>query len=97
MKLTTAEVDHIAALARLELAEDEKEVFGRQLSSILEYVDILAKAPTEGVEPMNHIVEMHNVFGADEVAACGAAVRDALVAAFPERHDALLKVKAVFG
>lgn len=37
MTLTLEEVEHIAALARLELSPEEKELFRRQLSAILEY------------------------------------------------------------
>lgn len=96
MKLTPEQVEHIATLARLSLTEDEKTLFGKQLSSVLDYVDALAKANVDGVVPMHHIADVHNVFGDDVVSACDAATRDALIAAFPEREADLLKVKAVF-
>ena len=37
MSLTQAEVEHIALLARLELSEEEKNLYRVQLSAILEY------------------------------------------------------------
>lgn len=96
MKLTPEQVDHIATLSRLSLTDEERVRFAEQLSSVIEYVDLLGKVDTEGVEPMNHSIALMNVFGADEPMPCDAATRDALLARFPEREGDLLKVKAVF-
>ena len=41
MPLTTAEVEHIAELARLSLTEQEKTLFQDQLSAILDYAAVL--------------------------------------------------------
>ena len=49
--IDTKTVEHIAELARLEVTEKEKELFARELSAVLEYVEFLNTAPTEGVEP----------------------------------------------
>ena len=38
MKISKEEIEHIAVLARLSLSEEEKELFGSQLSSILDYM-----------------------------------------------------------
>lgn len=65
MALTIAEVEHVALLARLTLDENEKEVFARQLSSILEYADKLNELPTDDVEPLSHILPVYNVFRED--------------------------------
>ncbi|MEN6459851.1 MAG: Asp-tRNA(Asn)/Glu-tRNA(Gln) amidotransferase subunit GatC, partial [Syntrophomonas sp.] len=51
MALTIKEVEHVALLARLTLNENEKEVFARQLSSILEYAEKLNELSTDDVEP----------------------------------------------
>jgi len=51
MKLTRAEVDHIAELAKLELTEEEKEKFREQLSAILEYAEMLQRLDTEAIPP----------------------------------------------
>jgi aspartyl-tRNA(Asn)/glutamyl-tRNA(Gln) amidotransferase subunit C len=97
MQLTSEQVEHIAKLARLELASEEKDAFQRQLSSVLEYVDQLSKVDTRDVEPMNHSLALQNVMRADEATPCTKEERDGAVAAFPEREGDLLKVKAVFG
>lgn len=67
MALTIKEVEHVALLARLSLSENEKEVFGRQLSSILNYADQLNELDTDDVEPLTHILPVFNVFRDDIV------------------------------
>lgn len=96
MNLTSEEIARIAKLARLELAPDEADAFGRQLSSILAYVDIMNAVDTADVAPLEHVAPLANVFRDDVADACSPEERDALIAAFPEHDDDLLKVKAVF-
>lgn len=50
--LTQEEVKRVAALARISLTESELERFGKDLSSILDYVKTLDRANTEGIEPL---------------------------------------------
>ena len=47
--LSPADVDRIAALARLELTDDERTRFATQLSAILAYADQVQQADTAGV------------------------------------------------
>ncbi|OBS08032.1 Asp-tRNA(Asn)/Glu-tRNA(Gln) amidotransferase subunit GatC [Acidihalobacter prosperus] len=54
MSLAPDEVRRIAHLARLALAADAVEAYAHDLSSILDFVEQLEAAPTEGVEPMAH-------------------------------------------
>jgi len=44
-------VEHIAELAKLELTEDEIELFAGQLSAILEYVERLQTVDTDAIAP----------------------------------------------
>ena len=37
--ITIKDVEHVAKLARLELTEDEKEMYTKQLSDVLKHVD----------------------------------------------------------
>jgi aspartyl-tRNA(Asn)/glutamyl-tRNA(Gln) amidotransferase subunit C len=53
--LDAAEIHRIAALAHLALTDDEVQLFGRQLSDILEYVRQIQAVPTDGVTPMSHV------------------------------------------
>ena len=66
MALTMKEIEHVASLARLSLTQDEKERFSQQLSSILNYANMLNALATDEVEPLTHILPVYNVFRADE-------------------------------
>ena len=46
---------HVAALARIEMNEDELEQYGAQLNAILGYVDKLQELDTTDVPPMAHV------------------------------------------
>ena len=59
------DVEHVAKLARLELDEDEKVKFSKQLGDILKYVEQMNEIDTAGVEPMNHAIEFYNVMRDD--------------------------------
>jgi len=67
MALERKDVEHVARLARLELSEEEMEMYTRQLGDILGYVEQLNEADIEGVEPLAHGAHGENVFRADEV------------------------------
>lgn len=54
MSLTPDDVQAIARLARLAIAESDIPVYARNLSSILEFVAQLDKADTSKVQPMAH-------------------------------------------
>jgi aspartyl-tRNA(Asn)/glutamyl-tRNA(Gln) amidotransferase subunit C len=59
-------IDHIARLARLELTNNEKEVFAQQMTNIMEYFDKLNELDTRDVEPTSHVLTMKNIFRDDE-------------------------------
>jgi aspartyl-tRNA(Asn)/glutamyl-tRNA(Gln) amidotransferase subunit C len=46
-----ADVARLARLARLELSEDEQDLFARQLTGILAYADAVQRADTSGIDP----------------------------------------------
>ena len=54
--LTVADVERIAALAHLELTDDEKQLFTRQLAEILEYAQQLQAIDTSGVPATAHVL-----------------------------------------
>ncbi len=57
MTLTRRDVENIALLARLEIAEAELPVYVGSLSAILAFVEQLSGAATGDVEPMAHPLE----------------------------------------
>ena len=68
MSLTRQDVEKIAHLARLSITEQEMPVYVSSLSSIVEFVDELSRADTEGVLPMAHPLDgQHQRLRSDEV------------------------------
>jgi aspartyl-tRNA(Asn)/glutamyl-tRNA(Gln) amidotransferase subunit C len=65
MKISKEEIEHIAVLARLSLSEEEKELFGPQLSSILDYMEKLNELDTKDIEPTSHVFALSNVMRDD--------------------------------
>lgn len=55
-RLTRADVDRIATLARLELTDAEKDLFVHQLSHVLEYAEQIQAIDTSGVPPTSHVL-----------------------------------------
>ncbi len=61
------EIEHVALLARLELKDDEKELFSKQVGNIIEYMDKLNELDIADVEPTAHVLPIKNVFREDEL------------------------------
>jgi aspartyl-tRNA(Asn)/glutamyl-tRNA(Gln) amidotransferase subunit C len=97
MSLTTAEVAHIAHLARLNLTEEELQLFARQLAGILDYAEQLRAVDTAGVPPTSHPLALTAPFREDDVRPC--LPREDGLAAAPESDAAagLFKVPRVLG
>jgi aspartyl-tRNA(Asn)/glutamyl-tRNA(Gln) amidotransferase subunit C len=68
MSISRQDVEKVALLARLQLTETELATMTEQLGQIVGYVDQLAAVDTEGIEPMAHAIEVHNVFRVDSAA-----------------------------
>ncbi|MBM7854274.1 aspartyl-tRNA(Asn)/glutamyl-tRNA(Gln) amidotransferase subunit C [Desulfohalotomaculum tongense] len=65
--ISKKDVEHVALLARLELKEEEKEMYTRQLNDILKYAHKLQQLNTEDVTPTAHVLPIKNVFREDQV------------------------------
>lgn len=84
------QVLHVAKLARLKLSEEEVETMAGELSGILEHVDRIAALDLEGVPPTSHVVELENVWRADEPHR--SLDRDAALASAPDPVDGAFRV-----
>lgn len=93
MNVTDEDVKHIAALARLELAPREKELYRLQLEKILQWMGKLGELDTSRVEPTAHVLGIENVTR-DDVPSVFEN-RTALLSNAPERERDLFKVKKV--
>ena len=67
MKLNLAQVEHAAELAQLALADQEKELFREQLSSILQYAERLQELDTGDIPPTATVLPLENIMRDDEV------------------------------
>ena len=92
MAITRDEVLHVAALARLELSDEEVERFQEQLSAILEAVGKVAELDLAGVEPTAHPLDLVNIWADDQPRPC-LPVDEALANA-PDREGAFFRVPA---
>ncbi|MBV5341950.1 MAG: Asp-tRNA(Asn)/Glu-tRNA(Gln) amidotransferase subunit GatC [Deltaproteobacteria bacterium] len=93
MKMTTADVEYVARLARLELTAGEKELFAGQMDAILGYVEKLKGVDTDGIIPTSHAVPMENSFREDIV--CPSIGLEKALANAPERAGSFFAVPKV--
>ena len=89
-KITIADVEHLARLARLALNPEEKERYRGQLDEILRYMEKLDELDLGGLEPLTHPLPLVNVLRKDEPSA-GLPRAEALSSA-PEQKDGMFKV-----
>jgi aspartyl-tRNA(Asn)/glutamyl-tRNA(Gln) amidotransferase subunit C len=88
-------VRHIGKLSRIALSEADVARFGSQLSAILGYFDKLKELDTDGVEPMAHALEFHNVLAEDRLGQ--SLTPEQALANAPARAGDLFKVPKVIG
>ena len=95
--LSVADVERIASLAQLELTEEEKQLFTRQLADILAYAEQVQQIDTTGVPATAHVDAGRSVERADELTPC-LPVEAALANAPEANRDAgLFEVPRVIG
>lgn len=93
MRISKEEIEHIASLARLSLTEKEKELFGSQISSILDYVEKLNELDTKNVEPTSHVLPLSNVIR-DDIPGPSIPREDALMNA-PDHTEKFFRVPKI--
>ena len=89
------EVEHVAQLARLDLTEPEKTIFGEQLSQILTFVEQLQDVSTEGIPPTASVADQESVLRED-IPREGLSQEQALSNA-PESSDGFFVVPKILG
>jgi aspartyl-tRNA(Asn)/glutamyl-tRNA(Gln) amidotransferase subunit C len=95
--LSIEEVERIAALAHLELTDDEKHLFARQLADILTYAQQVQQLDTSGVPATAHVHATHRA-ERDDVPRPSLPIDEALAnAPEPAREAGLFKVPRVIG
>ena len=94
MALTMEEVRKVALLARLRLDDAELERMQQQLSSILDYMQVLQEVDVADVPPTAQVTDVVNVMRPDEVRP-SLPVEEVLANA-PAHEGGYFKVKPVF-
>jgi aspartyl-tRNA(Asn)/glutamyl-tRNA(Gln) amidotransferase subunit C len=95
MPVSITDVRHMATLARLSFTEAEEEALVQELNAILAYMEQLNTLDTTQVEPLSHVIELHNVFREDERKP-GVTREEALKNA-PARTEEFFTVPKVIG
>ena len=94
-RLTREEVAHVAALARLELSEEELELFTVQLAEVLEHAADVAALDLDGVAMTAHALAVTNVLRPDELRP--VLDRDEVLAQAPSVEEHRFKVPRILG
>ena len=92
--ISKEEVIHIAKLARLQLTEKEITKMQKDLSAILDYFDLLKKAPKLKTQRTLR-GQTSQSLRADEIIEKPASLANNLVQAAPDKKDGYVRVKAV--
>ena len=93
MSITEKDVQHIARLARLHITAEEVTLYQSQLGKILESMEELRTAKTEGASPASHILGPTIGIREDEPRPFGDI--ESLLAQAPEREGPYFKVRKV--
>lgn len=94
-RLTPADVEHVAHLARLHLTADEIGRATAQLDDMLGHFADIDALDLDGVEPMTQPYPLVNVMRSDEVRPC--LDRDEVLAAAPSTENGRFRVPPIGG
>lgn len=95
MELTKESIEKLASLAHLALKDEEKELYRKQMSLILDYVGMLDEVKEHATAALSGTDAM-NVLREDVVVRVEESSHQAILANFPDRVGNLLRVPAVF-
>ncbi|HEY1064328.1 MAG TPA: Asp-tRNA(Asn)/Glu-tRNA(Gln) amidotransferase subunit GatC [Candidatus Saccharimonadales bacterium] len=94
--LSREDVIKLAALARLDLSDDEIVEYSQELTAILQYVEQLQSVDVTGLQPTNQVTGLTNVTREDEIVEYGYDARD-LLKNVPSVENDQIKVKRMIG
>ena len=93
VKVSKEELLHIANLADLKIKDDEIDNYLANLQDILNFAEIVNKAPIDNLQETIGANENSNVFRKDEVKEFGNL--DALLQNAPEKEQNMFKIPKV--
>ncbi len=92
-RISRAEVERVALLARISLTDEESDRLVREFDSFLDYIDTLQEIDTEGVAPTAHPLSLPTPTRPDRPAA--AMNVELVVANAPEAAESAFVVPKV--
>lgn len=93
MSVTSAQVRHIAKLARIGMSDAEVEALVPELNNILGWVEQLGEVDTDGVEPLATVIDQ-KLRLRDDVVTEGN-IRDEVLANAPDAQHGFFAVPKV--
>ena len=94
-RITRDDVAHVARLARLNVSDEELDMFTGQLAAVLEHAEDVASLDTAGVAPTAHPLPLRNVLRDDVPRPC--LDRDEVLSQAPSVEDHRFRVPPVLG
>lgn len=91
--ISNDDVQRLASLSGLQLADDEAAGLRQDLDNIVGYIQQLSKLDTAGVEPTYQVTGLENVWRDDEIEA--GVARETLLELAPEQQQLQVKVPQV--
>lgn len=95
VRISRADVEHVARLARLALTVEEQEQLTGELGAILDHAAQISALETDGVPPTSHPLPIVNVLRADLPSP--GLPRDEVLAAAPAAEDGRFRVPRILG
>ena len=93
MEVSKEEILHIAKLANLKIKDEEIEEYIKNLQDILNFANIVNKAPIDGLETSAGAIDSYNVFRKDEIKVFED--NKSLLQNAPEEKDNMFKIPKV--
>jgi len=93
MEVSKEEILHIAKLANLKLRDDEIEEYIKNLQDILNFANIVNKAPVDGLDTSIGAIDNYNVFRKDEIKVFED--NKALLQNAPDQEDNMFRIPKV--
>jgi aspartyl-tRNA(Asn)/glutamyl-tRNA(Gln) amidotransferase subunit C len=79
------QVLHAARLARLELTDDEVGSMSRELSAVLDHIELIGELQLDDVPATSHVIDVVNALRPDEPVPC--LTREQALSSAPEVVD----------
>ncbi len=93
--LSRADVARLAALARIDMSDDDLDRLSGQISAIVDAVALVSEVAGQDVPATSHPIPMSNVHRADEIRP--SLARAEALAAAPEAEDGRFRVPRILG